>query len=231
MLVAGEVFPGPSDVGFAIGAGIAGSLGIVSLYRGLAEGRMGIVAPVAGVLAAVVPVVVGAAIDGLPPREVLAGIGLAFAAVVLVSSSRDQTGRPSGLAFGIAAGLGFGVFNVLIAGLTPGLVFGPLTVLRLVEAILIGAIIVSTRRSWRVPPGLLPAVAAVAVLDLGGNVFYILATQAGRLDIAATTSSLYPVTTLVLALIVLRERVDRWHAAGILAAVGSIVLITTGSGG
>jgi drug/metabolite transporter (DMT)-like permease len=74
-------------------------------------------------------------------------------------------------------------------------------------------------------------VAAVAVLDLGGNVFYILATQAGRLDIAATTSSLYPVTTLVLALIVLRERVDRWHAAGILAAVGSIVLITTGSGG
>jgi drug/metabolite transporter (DMT)-like permease len=76
---------------------------------------------------------------------------------------------------------------------------------------------------------MLPALAVVAVLDLAGNGLYILATQAGRLDVAATLSSLYPVTTVVLAIVLLHERVSRSHLAGIVMAVLAIALIAGGS--
>ena len=79
------------------------------------------------------------------------------------------------------------------------------------------------------PGPLLPAVATVAVLDLVGTGFYVLATQAGRLDVAATLSSLYPVTTIVLAIALLHERVSRSHLAGIIMAGLGIVLIAGGS--
>jgi drug/metabolite transporter (DMT)-like permease len=76
---------------------------------------------------------------------------------------------------------------------------------------------------------LLPALVAVALLDLAGNGLYVLATQAGRLDVAATLSSLYPVTTVILAIVLLHERVSRSHLAGIIMAALAIVLIAGGS--
>jgi drug/metabolite transporter (DMT)-like permease len=109
-------------------------------------------------------------------------------------------------------------------------VFGAVAVLRLAELLAIGVLILASRRAWRLPRRLVPAVIGVAALDTAGNVFYILATQTGRLDIAATTSSLYPVVTLVLAVALLGERVSRPHAFGVVTAVVSIVLITMGTG-
>jgi drug/metabolite transporter (DMT)-like permease len=226
----GEGLPPGTDAVYAALAGIVGAFGIVALYRGLAEGRMGVVAPIAGVLAAVIPVSVGAALDGLPSPAVALGIGLALVAVGLVSSAPSEDGRPSGLAFALAAGLGLGAFNVLISRVTPGTVFGAVAVLRLAEVLAIGVLILASRRAWRLPRRLVPAVIGVAALDTAGNVFYILATQTGRLDIAATTSSLYPVVTLVLAVALLGERVSRPHALGVVTAVVSIVLITMGTG-
>jgi drug/metabolite transporter (DMT)-like permease len=93
------------------------------------------------------------------------------------------------------------------------------------------AIVVVGRRPWRVPRPLLGAVATVAVLDLAGNGLYIMATQTGRLDVAATLSSLYPVTTILLAVAFLGERVTRSHAMGIAAAIAAIALIGAGSAG
>ena len=96
-----EPFPGTTTLGLAILAGILSVAGIVGLYQGLAVGRMGVVAPVTGLLAASIPVTVGFAGAGLPGPEVVIGIGLALIAVILVSRSHDPDGRPSGIEYGI----------------------------------------------------------------------------------------------------------------------------------
>jgi drug/metabolite transporter (DMT)-like permease len=194
-------------------------------------GRMGVVAPVTGVIAAALPVVAGIAVAGFPANTVLVGIVLALAAVVLVSRVPGEPGRRSGLEFGLGAGLGIGCFNIVISLLPDGSVFGPLVFMKLSAAIVIALIVVLGRRPWRVPGRTLPIVLAVGVFDMGGNALYVLATQAGRLDVAATLSSLYPVTTILLAVILLGERVTRSHAIGIAAAIAAIGLISAGSSG
>jgi drug/metabolite transporter (DMT)-like permease len=105
----------------------------------------------------------------------------------------------------------------------------PLAVIKGVGVIAVVAIVLIWRRPWRVPRAVWPALVATALLDLAGNAFYVLATQAGRLDVAAALSSLYPVTTVILAVVLLRERVSRGHLVGIVMAAVAIVLITGGS--
>jgi drug/metabolite transporter (DMT)-like permease len=190
---------------------------------------MGVVAPVTGLIAASLPVVVGIVAEGLPRPPVVVGIGAALVAVVLVSRTADPEGRPSGIRYGILGGLGLGMFNVAVGAFPEDGVIWPLALIKVGALTTIGLLIVVRRRPWRVPRSILPAVGAVAVLDLAGNGLYILATQAGRLDVAATLSSLYPVTTIVLAVALLRERVTRSHLAGIVVAAIAIVLIAGGS--
>lgn len=228
-LATGEPFPGPTTLLLAAIAGIFAVAGIVGLYQGLAVGRMGVVAPVTGLIAAILPVTVGFVRLGLPPVEVLVGIAAALVAVVLVSRSADPAGRPSGLRYALVGGVGLGLFNVAIAAFPEHRVAWPLVVVKLASLVAIVAVVIVTRRPWRMPRAILPAAAAVAILDLAGNGFYVLATQAGRIDIAATLSSLYPVTTIVLAVALLREHVSRSHLAGIVVAAIAIVLIAGGS--
>ncbi|HET9521469.1 MAG TPA: DMT family transporter [Candidatus Limnocylindrales bacterium] len=210
-------------------AGATGVFGIVNLYHGLAVGRMGVVAPVTGVLAASVPVGVGVVLEGPPPPIVSAGIALAFVAVILVSRAPGAEGRRSGIEFGIAAGLGIGAFNVFLGLIPEGHVFWPLAVLKLSAALIIVAVVLFGRRSWRVPRSVLPAAIAVAIADMAGNGLFLLAAQAGELAVASVLSSLYPVTTVLLAATVLREPITRGHAVGIAIAVLAIVCIGSGS--
>jgi drug/metabolite transporter (DMT)-like permease len=190
---------------------------------------MGIVAPITGVIAALIPVAAGIALEGLPAPLVLFGIGLAFVAVVLVSRVGDERAGPSGIGLALLAGIAIGLLGVAIAQISDGHVFGPLTVLRATEALLIGAIVIVGRQAWRPPSGLWPALAGVGVMDMAGNGAFILAVQAGSLAVAAVLSSLYPVTTVVLATIVLHERVTRSHAVGIALAMAAIACIAAGS--
>jgi len=228
-IVRAEPLPGPADLGWAALAGFAGALGIASLYQGLAQARVTVVAPIAGVLAATIPVIVGWLGQGVPSAWRIVGIGLALVAVVLVSTSSDPLGdRPAGVRFGLAAGVGFGLFNVFASRFSPGVVFGPLVVVRALEAVAIVAAILVTRRAWRLPRSVVPLALGVGVGDMAGNGFFVLAAQAGRLDIAGVLSSLYPVTTIVLAAIVLRERLTRAHALGIVVAGAAISLIAGG---
>jgi uncharacterized membrane protein len=210
-------------------AGIAGVFGIVNLYHGLAVGRMGVVAPVTGVLAASVPVGVGVVLEGPPPPIVAAGIALAFIAVILVSTAPGAEGRRSGIEFGITAGLGIGAFNVFLGLIPEGHVFWPLAVLKLSAAVILVAVVLFGRRSWRVPRSVLPAAIAVAITDMAGNGLFLLAAQAGELAVASVLSSLYPVTTVLLAATVLREPITRGHAVGIAIAILAIVCIGSGS--
>lgn len=227
----GEIIPSTSDIAIAAGAGIGGGIGLLGLYHGLGVGRMGVVAPVTGVLAAALPVLVGIVRDGLPGGSISVGIVLALVAVVIVSRVPGLDGGRSGIEFGVMAGIGFALFNILVGSLSGDGVFAPLIALKGSSAILIVGVIVVRRSPWALPRATLPLAFGAAVLDLAGNMFYLLATQAGRLDVAVTLSSLYPVTTVILAAIVLRERVTRDHAAGIAIASAAIALIASGSAG
>jgi len=228
-LVRGETMPLVSDVPWCIAGGIGGGIGIVALYHGLATARMGVVAPITGVLAAAIPVVYGVFVEGLPSALVVVGIGVAILAVILVSRVADDRAGPSGIGLALVAGVAIGSFGIAISQISEGHTFGPLAIIRSAEGALIAAVILIGRRSWRVERRWLPAMAGVGILDMAGNAAFILAVQTGALAIAAILSSLYPVTTVILASIFLRERVTRSHAVGIALAGIAIVCIAAGA--
>lgn len=224
-----EAFPGGQDLVLCVIAGLLGGVGITALYRALAVGRMGIVAPITGVLAAIIPVGAGVILEGTPKPPVLAGIAVAIAAVVLVSRVADEGGGRAGLAEALVAGIAIGLFGVVIAQIGDGFVFSSLTVIRGVQSVLVVVVILVTRSSWRLPRATIPLVLGVGVLDMAGNSFYLLGVQSGALAIASMLSSLYPVTTVILAALILRERVTREHVVGIAFAAAAIALIGIGS--
>ena len=231
-IVLGEALPSMSDVGWALASSLFGGIGLACLYIGLARGRMGVVAPVTGVLVAAIPAVAGILLEGTLPTAVLVGIALAISSVLVVSRvGGGDDGSPSGLWWGVAGGVTLGVVTITLSRMTPGLVYGPLTIMRIGEAVLVSVFVVSRRPSWRVPARLWPAILGIGTFDMLGTGFYIAATQSGPLAIAGVLSALYPVTTVVLAVTILRERLARWHVLGIAIAIIAIVLITTGSAG
>ena len=228
-LVRGEEFLGQRDVVWALLAGIAGPLALVFFYRALAVGRMGIVAPISGVLGAAIPVVVGSLTLGLPAPIQIGGIGLAIVAVVLVTRSAEESaGGTRGIGLAILAGIGFGAFFVLLAQVSHGTAFWPLVFVRVAAGLVLGAILLATRTAWRPARAVMNLVLVAAVLDTAGNVFFLFASQQGRLDVAAVLSSLYPVVTILLAALLLHERIGRLQAAGIVAAIGAIIFIGAG---
>jgi drug/metabolite transporter (DMT)-like permease len=225
----GEALPTGTDLLVSVVAGILGAIGITALYRGLSVGRMGIVAPVTGVLAALIPVVAGVLLQGLPAPLVQIGVVVAIVAVILVSRVADEGGGRAGLPEALVAGVAIGLFGVTISFLGEGDVFAALTVIRLTQAILVGGLILVTRSAWRPARAVLPALLVVGILDMGGNGFFLLAVQSGQLAIAAVLSSLYPVVTVILAAVLLHERVTRDHTVGIVLAGIAIALIGAGS--
>ena len=232
-LARGESWPQGMDLFWSVAAGFAGVVGISALYRGLAVGRMGVVAPTTGVLAAVIPVVVGFATEGIPDVTVIVGIVTALVAVVLVTQAPTHADddRPSGAAWALLGGTMIGLFNVCIGQLSGDGALLPLVVVRLVQSVcLVGAIVV-LRQPWRMSADILPRLVVVGVLDMTGNAAFILAAQTGQLAIAAVLSSLYPVTTVILAVAILRERVTRSHVIGIALTAVAIVLIGLGTAG
>ncbi len=225
-----EPLPQGPDLFWSMATGVVGVVGITSLYRGLAVGRMGVVAPTTGVVGAVIPVVVGFATEGLPPASAILGIAVALVAVVLVTRAPGHDdGRPSGVRWALVAGLAIGAFNVFVGQISPAGAFGPLVVIRLVQTAIMAVVIVAWRQPYRMESSIVPKVVAIGLLDMAGNATYILATQTGQLAIAAVLSSLYPVMTVVLAVTVLRERITRSHLVGIALTALAIALITAGT--
>jgi uncharacterized membrane protein len=228
-LILGESFPTGKDLLVCIAAGLVGGLGITMLYRGLAIGRMGIVAPITGVLAAVIPVTAGFVIQGVPPPLVIVGIVLAIVAVVLVSRVADETGGRDGLTEALVGGTAIGLFGVAISQLSPGDLFADLTTIRLVQGLLVGLIVIATRAAWRPGRLVLPLI-LIGLLDTVGNALYLAAVQTGQLAIASVLSAMYPVATVILATAFLREPITRDHTVGIALAAAAIALISVGGG-
>ena len=225
----GESMPAPADLGWSVIAGTLGVIGITALYRGLAVGRMGIVAPVTGITGAAIPVVAGILLEGMPGTLVLVGIGLALVAVVLVTRVKDERDGPSGVRFALIAGTCIGLFGLMSAQITDGAIFGPLTVIRGTQVVILVGFIALTRTDWRPPTRLVLPIVAIGLADMTGNAFYLLAIQSGALAVASVVTALYPVTTVILAAAFLHERITRSHAAGIALAAIAIACIGLGS--
>jgi uncharacterized membrane protein len=218
--------------------GVAGGVGVLLLYRGLATGTMSVVAPITAVLSAIVPVLVGLGGGERPSIVALAGVPLAVGAVALLSSDPDGPGvlrglRRDQLLTALGAGCMFGLFFVALdatgddAGLWPVIAGrGASTAMFLVVALVQPAVRAGRGAAWR---GAIPLfLLTTGMLDAGANALYLAATQRGLLTLVAVLGALYPASTLLLARVVLGERLARVQRVGIAVALGAVVLVTAG---
>ena len=225
-LLLGEPMPSPADVLWSGLAGVAAAGGLALLYHGLAVGSSAIVAPTSAVIGAIVPVLFGSLVEGLPQTTQLLGFVAGVLGIWLVTRSGSSRGMGDrrGLGSGAVAGIGFGGYFVLIAQVQPGAVFAPVGVAKIV-ALILGVGVLAARREG--PPSLrsLPIALLAGILDAAGNVFYVLAQHATRLDVAAVLSSMYPAFTVILAYFVLGERISAAQWVGLALAMVAVSLI------
>jgi uncharacterized membrane protein len=222
--------PRPADLAWGAGAGIAGGAGLALFYRALAGGVMSVVAPVTAVTAAAVPVLAGVLGGERLGAPAAAGIVLALAAVTLVSAQGGlcslRAARPASVWPALVAGTVFGLFFVLLDHTGEDAGLSPLIGSRVVSVALVVCLALAGGRSLSIPRPALPMVVGVGIGDVSAGALFLLATQTGGpLAITGVLASLYPVSTVVLAQVVLRERLVATQAAGLAAAGVAVVLI------
>jgi drug/metabolite transporter (DMT)-like permease len=223
--------PTGADIAWAAVAGVGNGFGTAFLYRGLSSGRMGVVAPVSGVGAVLVPVVVGGLTGERPGALVWIGVLLALPAVWLVSRepvTDAPEGTGSGILDGVLAGLGFGTLFAALAQIPAEAGFLPLALNQLVAGGAIILVALALRQDW-VPRNRYALGGAIsgALGALATGLFQV-ATHHGYLTVAAVITSLYPAFTVLLAATVLREHVHRTQAIGLALCAGAVVLVAAG---
>lgn len=222
--------PGAADLVWGAIAGVAGLAGIVLLYRGLASGAMAVVAPVTAVTAALIPMVAGLLSDRTPGALALCGAALAVVAIALVSlGPGGSRGVISNRLVGLALGAGalFGVFFAALGQTSPAAGMWPLVGVR-VSSIMVGiGFMVAKRTPFRLAPAALAWVLAAGLLDIAANALYLAAAARGHLSVIAAIASLYPASTVLLALAVDRERLRPLQIAGLGLAATALVLATS----
>jgi drug/metabolite transporter (DMT)-like permease len=233
-ILLGEPVPSAADMLLGAGSSLVGLAGLLILYRALADGQMTTAAPVSALLAAVIPVIFGFFALGAPSPTTLTGFGLAVVAVWLISQ-RDATDWHSPLQglrnvaelrLPLLSGLFFGLYFLVIHRATLNAFFWPLVAARLAGFTAFGLFAWFTRQPALPPREVWTLCIVNGVIDIGGNGFYVLAAQAGRIDVAAVLGALYPASTALLAWVVLKERINWLQALGVLLAFAAIVLFT-----
>jgi drug/metabolite transporter (DMT)-like permease len=209
--------------------GLCGAAGVGFLYKGLSIGPMSVVAPITALLSASVPVVVGLFEGERPSPAAAIGMAGALFAIVLVSAEGGGSFRPSdlrGVGFALAAGLGFGLFFVALAHTGDDSGLWPLVAARTASVTTVGSLALLGRVSRAAPaPGARAFTAAAGSLDAAANVFYLLASREGLLSVVSVLTALYPVSTVVLARVVLKERFGTTQRIGMALAVPAAVLM------
>jgi len=214
----------------AMAAGALGTSGLLLLYHSMTTGLMSIATPVSALLAALLPVILGSILE--EPAGMLALIGFVFAlaAVWLISQSeggvKNIIVHISDLRLPLLAGVGFGLYFVLMHTATRNATLWPMMASRTGGVLILIVYMLLSRQPWIPSKGSLSMIALNGILDIGGNLFFVLAGQVGRLDVASVLSSLYPGSTLILASIFLHERLSRTQWIGIACAFVAIILLT-----
>jgi drug/metabolite transporter (DMT)-like permease len=220
--------PGPG-VAWALLSAVFGTIGLWAFYRGMAAGVISIVAPIVGA-GAVIPVLVGIATGDRP--SVVQGVGFAAAIGGVVLSSWDR--RPdgsrwaTGAGFGFVSLLGFGFYFVFLHMASTQDFLWPAFLFRVVSTSLVWSAILLTKPSLRGAGGAWLVLAAIGVLDTGGNVLFAGASNHGSVSVTSVLASLYPVVTVLLARYHLREHVHRVQELGIGLTIAGIVLVSAG---
>jgi len=226
VFIVGEPIPPLHDWLWGGASGLAGGVGLMLLYRSLAEGRMSVAAPVSAVVAAALPVLVGLLQDGLPDLWILIGFLLALAAVWLVSGGEGPVIHFDNLRMPMIAGIAFGAFFIFIERASHTALLWPLIAVRIVSVSTMLGYALLTRQDWIPRRESLVPILLSSVLDTCGNAFYALSARTGRLDVAAVLGALYPGATVLLAWVFLKEKISRVQTIGILLALGAIILLT-----
>ena len=229
--------PGAADLAWAALAGVGSGAGAGFLYRGFAAGRMGVVAPVSAVGAAVVPLLVGVASGERPVAIAWVGIAAALPGIWLVSrepvpdehpDAGLRSGTAAGVVDGLLAGLGFGVLFAALGQIPDSAGLWPLALTQLLS-VPAGVVIAGLLRERWLPRhraawhavwcGLLSTVATAT---------FLLATQRGFLTISGVLASLYPAFTILLAAMLLKEHIHRTQGIGLVLCGGAVALVAAG---
>jgi drug/metabolite transporter (DMT)-like permease len=229
IVIGGSATSGDLLIGAA--GGLCGAAGVGFLYQGLAVGPMSVVAPITALLSASVPIVFGVLEGERPSAGVTLGMVGALVAIVLVSAEGGGTLRPSdlrGVRFALAAGLGFGLFFVALSHVGEDSGLWPLVAARVASVTVVGALaLVGTVPRAFPRPGARALTVAAGALDAAANVLYLLAVRDGLLSVVSVLAALYPVSTVVLARVVLHERFATVQRIGIAIAVPAAILMAT----
>ena len=235
----GEAFPHGSPLVWAVAGGALSGISLVAFYIALADGHMGSAAAISGLLCAAVPAVVSAFIEGSPGVQRILGFAFAGAAIWLIASSGETGGGASRRAtiLSTLSGLGFGVYFVSLkfagaAGVLWAMGTARIGSASMAALLLIAVLFVQSRQSEPAAVGqvrhgrTLSWIVAGAAMDTGGNLSFLAATRAGRLDVAAVLASIYPASTILLAAWLLKERTTTRQRWGMALALVAVVFVT-----
>jgi drug/metabolite transporter (DMT)-like permease len=236
----GDAFPHGAPLAWGIGAGVAGGLSLTCFYVALSRGAMGASAAISGLLAAAIPAAVSISLEGSPgPLHivgfVIAGIAIWMIAVGPAPEALPEAKQQSGtMGLALVSGIGFGIYFVSLkyAG-SAGLIW-PMATARMgsLSICSLTLLAVTLHKRGQAEPSLpFPKAAvlwclATALLDTSGNILFIAATRAGRLDVAAVLASLYPASTILLAAWTLNEKPTLRQGVGMIVAVAAVVMIS-----
>jgi drug/metabolite transporter (DMT)-like permease len=232
--------PAPSDFAWALVAGTGGGAGAGFLYRGFAAGRMAVVAPVSGVGAAVVPVLAGVVAGERPELLVWLGILVALPGIWLVATPPAEARAPgpggtagaaplaAGLVDGVLAGLAFGGLFAALGQIPQSAGWWPLALTQGVAIPVVVALAVALREPWLPRGRTVRWALGMGPLGATATGAFLLAAQQGYLTVTGVIASLYPAGTVLLATVVLHERVHRAQAAGLALCAVAVVLVAGG---
>lgn len=227
---------GSSDVAWSLMSGIAVGAGLGCFYLAMGRGLISVVAPVAAVTGAVLPVAYALVRGERPGTTAVVGLAIALVAVAVVSMApADQHPDSAGaldrtvIALSVASGVLFGTFYIMFSLISDDAGLLPVTLERIGSSIILVALAFAlTRGLFSDARRLLPAVLVIAALEVAASVPLLIALQRGPVAIASVLASLYPVTTVILAGVILRERLSRLQYAGVACALVAVVLISSG---
>jgi drug/metabolite transporter (DMT)-like permease len=237
----GDAAPHGALLAWGLAAGVLGGLSLTAFYIALSRGAMGASAAISGLLAAAIPAAVAMWMDGSPGERPLLGFVVAGLAIWLIAAgSSDETSRGETqpiaggtMLLATLAGIGFGFYFVALKMAGPAGVIWPMATSRIGSLCVCSLMLLAlgsrpekaNRSRIRLNRKAVGWALATALLDTSGNMLFIAATRAGRLDVAAVLASLYPATTILLAALALGEWPTRRQAIGMATAAIAVVLI------